>query len=149
MDKFIETYCDVDDFCQLFIEPWQNSLLKKGVRKRRRPCRLSPAEIMTIIIHFHQSHYRDFKNYYLRYVSRHLRDYFPEFLSYTRFLGITSSIVIPMCSYLSAKLAKPTGIQFVDSTKIEVCHIIRAKRNKVFKDIAQHGKGTMGWSFGF
>ena len=45
MDKFIETYCDVDDFCQLFIEPWQNSLLKKGVRKRRRPCRLSPAEI--------------------------------------------------------------------------------------------------------
>ena len=54
-----------------------------------------------------------------------------------------------MCSYLTSKLGKPTGIQFVDSTKIEVCHIIRAKRNKVFEGIACHGKGTMGWSFGF
>ena len=54
-----------------------------------------------------------------------------------------------MCSYLTAKLGKPTGIQFVDSTKIEVCHILRAKRNKVFEGIAHHGKGTMGWSYGF
>jgi hypothetical protein len=54
-----------------------------------------------------------------------------------------------MCSYLTANLGKPSGIQFVDSTKIEVCHIMRAKRNKVFADIATHGKGTMGWSFGF
>lgn len=59
------------------------------------------------------------------------------------------SVVVPMCSYLTSKLGKPTGIQFVDSTKIEVCHIIRAKRNKVFEGIAEHGKGTMGWSFGF
>ncbi|HBB9961189.1 TPA: hypothetical protein JG806_004327 [Vibrio parahaemolyticus] len=35
------------------------------------------------------------------------------------------------------------------STKIEVCHIIRAKRNKVFEGIAQHGKGTTGWAFSF
>ena len=54
-----------------------------------------------------------------------------------------------MCSYLTARLGRPTGIQFVDSTKIEVCHIIRAKRNKVFKDVATYGKGTMGWSYGF
>lgn len=149
MNKLVETYCDVDDFCQMFIEQWQLTLLEDGDIKRRRACRLSTAEIMTIIIHFHQSHYRDFKNYYLHYVCRHLTAYFPERLSYTRFLGITSSVVVPMCSYLSAKLGKPTGIHFVDSTKIEVCHIMRAKRNKVFSDIATHGKGTMGWSFGF
>lgn len=59
------------------------------------------------------------------------------------------SVVVPMCSYLTSKLGKPTGIQFVDSTKIEVCHIIRAKRNKVFEGVAHHGKGTMGWSYGF
>jgi hypothetical protein len=58
------------------------------------------------------------------------------------------SVVVPMCCYLTSKLGKPTGIQFVDSTKIEVCHIIGAKRNKVFEGIATHGKGTMGWSFG-
>ena len=149
MDKLVETYCDVDDFCELFIEQWRCTLLENGELKRRRDCKLSPAEVMTIIIHFHQSHYRDFKNYYLHYVSRQLKAYFPELLSYTRFLGISSSVVVPLCSYLTSKLGKPTGIQFVDSTKIEVCHIMRAKRNQVFAGVATHGKGTMGWSFGF
>ncbi len=60
-----------------------------------------------------------------------------------------SSLSNGISSYLTSKLGKPTGIQFVDSTKIGGCHIIRAKRNKVFEGIAQHGKGTMGWSFGF
>ncbi len=77
MDKLIETFCDVDDFCKLFIEQWRKQLLENGTIKRQRACRLSPAEIMTIIIHFHQSHYRDFKNYYLNYVYPHLRSYFP------------------------------------------------------------------------
>ena len=149
MNKLIETYCDVDDFCQLFIKQWQRMLLETGEIKRCRPCRLSPAEVMTIIIHFHQSHYRDFKNYYLHYVCRQLKPFFPELLSYTRFLGVMPSVVVPMCSYLTSKLGKPTEIQFVDSTKIEVCHIMRAKRNKVFEDITQHGKSTMGWSFRF
>jgi hypothetical protein len=149
MNNLVETYCDVDDFCQLFIPHWQRLLLENGEMKRNRPCRLSPAEVMTIIIHFHQSHYRDFKNYYLHYVCRQLKPNFPELLSYTRFLALMPSVVVPMCSYLTSKLGKPTGIQFVDSTKIEVCHIIRAKRNKVFEGIAEHGKGTMGWSFGF
>ena len=149
MDKLIETFCDIDDFCQMFISQWQQQLIENGDKKRRRACRLTPSEIMTIIVHFHQSHYRDFKNYYLNYVSKALKAYFPELLSYSRFLDMTASVVIPMCAYLTSKLGKPTGIQFVDSTKIEVCHIIRAKRNKVFDGIACHGKGTMGWSFGF
>ena len=149
MNKLVETYCDVDDFCQLFIPHWQRILLENGEMKRNRACRLSSAEVMTIIIHFHQSHYRDFKNYYLHYVCRQLKPYFPELLSYTRFLALMPSVVVPMCSYLTSKLGKPTGIQFVDSTKIEVCHIMRAKQNKVFEGIAEHGKGTMGWSFGF
>ena len=144
MDKLIETYCDVDDFCQQFIEQWQRLLIESGEIKRQRACRLSIAEIMTIIIHFHQSDYRNFKSYYLHYVHRVLKPYFPELLSYTRFLGVTSRAVVPLCSYLTAKLGKPTGLQFIDSTKIEVCHIMRAKRNRVFADTATHGKGTMG-----
>ena len=131
MNQLIETFCDVDDLCMLFIEQWKQTLIQNGDIKCRRHCRLSPAKIMTIIIHFHQSHYRDFKNYYLHYVFRHLREYFPELLSYTRFLGISASVLIPLSSYLTAKLGKPTGIQFVDSTKIQVCYIIRADRKSV------------------
>ena len=46
-------------------------------------------------------------------------------------------------------LGKCTGISFVDSTPIRVCKNKRIKRNKVFKDIAQVGKSTMGYFYGF
>ena len=129
MDKLIETFCDVDDFCQLFIEQWQQQLIEIGELKRRRSCKLSPAEIMTILIHFHQSHYRDFKSYYLLYVCRNLTKYFPNLLSYTRFLGMTASVVVPMCSYLTSKLGKPTGIQFVVKINIDTLGLFSNKWN--------------------
>ncbi len=47
---------------------------------------MSSSEIMTIIISFHQSHYRNFKNYYLGYVAKYLKSYPPSLLSYTRLL---------------------------------------------------------------
>jgi len=31
-------------------------------------------------------------------------------------------VVVLMCSYLTSKLGKTTGIQFVDSTTVEVFH---------------------------
>ena len=38
-----------------------------------------------------------------------------------------------------------TGITFVDSTMIPVCHNLRRYANKVFAGLATDGKGTMGW----
>jgi len=149
MKNLVETFCDVDDFCKVFIPAWEETLIANGDMKRRRAKRMTPAEIMTIIIYFHQSNHRDFKNYYLGHVTQNLKTYFPTLLSYTRFIEIMPSVVIPLSSYLTSLLGKPTGIAFVDSTKISVCHIIRAKRNQVFDGIAKHGKGTMGWFFGF
>jgi len=65
MYNLIETFCDVDDFGKLFIPSWEQTLIVKVSIKRRRGNRMAPAEIMTILIDFHQSHNRDFKNYYL------------------------------------------------------------------------------------
>jgi hypothetical protein len=42
-----------------------------------------------------------------------------------------------------------TGIAFIDSTSIAVCHNKRIRRNKVFKNLAQRGKTTSGWFYGF
>ena len=37
----------------------------------------------------------------------------------------------------------------MDATKISICHGRREKRNKVFRKIAEKGKTSMGWFFGF
>ena len=42
-----------------------------------------------------------------------------------------------------------SGIAYVDSTKLPVCHHKRMNRNRVFKELAAIGKSTMGWCYGF
>jgi len=42
-----------------------------------------------------------------------------------------------------------TGISFVDSFALPVCHIKRQYSNKVFNETAKKGKSSMGWFFGF
>jgi hypothetical protein len=149
MKNLVELFCDVDDLCKVFIPQWQKQLLEDGSRTRKRDCRMSMSEIMTIIIGFHMSHHRDFKNYYLGYVTAFHRKEFPNLLSYTRFLAMMPRTIVPMCAYFSTLKGKPTGIEFIDSTSLKVCHNIRIPRHKTFDGIAQRGKGTMGWFYGF
>lgn len=70
MNKLVDIFCDVDDFCTVFIPKWEQQCLSDGMRKRKRSGRMSMSEIMTIIIAFHISHHRDFKNFYTGYIAR-------------------------------------------------------------------------------
>lgn len=149
MNKLVELFCDVDDFCKVFIPQWQKQLLEDGTKKRQRDGQMTTSEIMTIVVSFHMSHYRDFKNYYLGYVAFMYKNEFPNLLSYTRFLAVMPRVIVPMCAYFTSLKGKPTGIEFIDSTCIKVCHNIRIPRHKTFDGIAQRGKGTMGWFYGF
>ncbi len=149
MTTIDELYCNIDDFNQFFYPEWEKTLLESGDKKRRRQGVMSPSELMTILINFHQSHYKDFKSYYLCHVHQHLRKEFPNLLSYTRFLGVMSSVLVPLCAYFTHCKGKPTGIAFVDASSIKVCQNIRIPRHKVFDGIAQRGKSTMGWFYGF
>lgn len=149
MKKLTEIYCDVDDFCKVFISEWEKSLLEDGTRKRQRSGRMSLSEVMTIIISFHCSNHRDFKNYYTGFVSQFYRQHFPDLLSYTRFLEVMPRAIIPMCAYFTSLKGKPTGIEFIDSTSLSVCHNIRIPRHKTFAGVAKRGKSTMGWFYGF
>lgn len=149
MEKLVEIYCDVDDFCQVFIDEWEKTLLKDGTRQRNRRGRMSTSEIMTILIWFHMSHHKDFKNFYTGFINRFYHHEFPHLLSYTRLIEVMPRAIIPMCAYFTSLKGEPTGLEFIDSTSISVCHNIRIFRHKTFAGVAKRGKSTMGWFYGF
>ena len=146
--SILKLFCHVDDFCQWLVT-WENAKLL-GVTRRRGPApRLSLSEVMTILIHFHQSHYRDFKAYYRQHVCEHMRSEFPTLVSYTRFVELMPSALPAMCLYLRVRFGQGTGVAFIDSTPLSVCHNRRIGRHRVFAEVAARGKSSMGWFYGF
>ena len=123
--SILELFCSVDDFWQQFAPSWQHDLLTSGQRQRMRLTDMHPSEIMTILILFHQSHYRTFKAYYTEYVHRHLRSEFPILVSYSRFVELMPTVLVPLVAYLHTQLGQCSGISFIDSTPLAVCHNAR------------------------
>ena len=151
-NKITEIFCIIDDFCQEYDkEIARMSICEPDGRKHRnRKWTMSRSEIMTILIYFHFNTFRNFKHYYLFYVKVHLHDLFPKLLSYNRFVELESRVAVEMMLFLQLFcFGRCTGISFIDSTCIPVCHNKRITRNKVFRDYAERGKSTMGWYFGF
>ncbi|MBD2069986.1 IS982 family transposase, partial [Leptolyngbya sp. FACHB-671] len=142
-------FCHVDDFCQWFERQWQQQLLGEGRQKRRRSRSLCLSEIMTILIAFHQSAYRNFKWFYTQLVCRYWRNAFPGLVSYNRFVEWIPSALIPWCGYLRQCFGPCTGLSFIDATSIKVCHNRRIASHKVFKPLAARGKTSVDWFFGF
>jgi Transposase DDE domain len=149
MSQLIAMFCEIDDFCKWFAPLSLRRLLQSGERHRARQGHLALSELMTIIVYFHSSHYRDFKHYYTEYVAGHLRPYFPALVSYSRFVELMPQALVPLCGYLHTRKGRCTGITFVDSTSLAVCHNRRISRHKVFEGYATRGKSSMGWFFGF
>ncbi len=147
--SLLSLFCDVDDFWQAFQPYWHGVTLTPAGRQRVRAPRLSPSEIMTILLRFHQSHYRTFKAYYTEYVRTQLSSEFPDLVSYQRFVELTPTVIVPLLAYLQQCQGACTGISFVDATAIKVCHNKRIPRHKVFAGLAKRGKTTMGWFYGF
>lgn len=146
--SLLELFVDVDDFCQIFLPIWQKRLLKENSKKRNRSGQLSMSEIMTIIIYFHQSHYRNFKSYYIEHVCQHLQAEFPNLVTYERFVALMPSAFGPLSAYLKSLYGKCSGISFLDSTALAVCDNHRIHNHKVFEGVAERGKGSMGWFYG-
>jgi len=118
--SLLELFCDVDDFV-LNVEPQWKATQLQGGKQRERAGQLCLSEVMTILIHFHQSHYRTFKAYYTEHVQMHLTSEFPHLLSYTRFVALIPRMMVPLLAYLQSRYGVCTGISFIDSTSLEVC----------------------------
>ena len=150
--KIIEIFCNLDDF----VKEFESILTKNSIpnlsetKKRNRKSKMSKSEVMTIMVIFHLKSHRNLKHFYLHYVCKHMNDFFPELVSYNRFVELQKKVIQPLAVYLKMfGLGKCSGISFIDSTALKVCHYKREKQHKVFKGIAEKSYGTLGWFFGF
>ena len=150
--KIIKIFCNLDDF----VKEYESILTKNSIpnlpetKKRNRKSKMSKSEVMTIMVIFHLKSHRNLKHFYLHYVCKHMNDFFPELVSYNRFVELQKKVIQPLAVYLKMfGLGKCSGISFIDSTALKVCHYKREKQHKVFKGIAEKSYGTLGWFFGF
>jgi hypothetical protein len=151
-DKVAEIFVKVDDFCKEFELEFKKYALPPSPtqQKRNRKATLCDSEIIAILIAFHAGQFKNFKCFYTGYVCVHLRDCFPQVVSYSRFIELSRRSAVAFLLFLHyCCRGECTGISFIDSTVLRVCHNKRIRRNKVFKDLAKVGKSTVGWFFGF
>ena len=84
-NKVTEIFFMADEFCKFF-----DCLMKKytieapSKRKYHLDGTFSKAEVMLVMILFHDSGYLCLKHFYLEHVCKHLRHLFPYFVFYNR-----------------------------------------------------------------
>lgn len=150
--NLVEIYYLADEFCKEFDKMLNTHQIddNSGKKRRNKPAKLNNAEVITILILFHLGGFRKFKHFYINYVQKHLKQDFPQTVSYNRFVELQQKVLLPMTIFLKTmRMGEATGISFIDSTPIRVCKNKRIYRNKVFKGIAQRGKSTVGYFYGF
>ncbi|MBN3890861.1 MAG: IS982 family transposase [Nostoc sp. JL31] len=145
-----QIFCDVDDFCNQWENLWrQVPQLPSTKGERRSSSRMHLSEVMTIVIAFHGSGYKTFKEFYTMHVLPGWHKAFPNLVSYTRFVELMPWCLMLLCCFLHTRTGEITGISFIDSTPINVCHNCRAHSHKVFKGLVKWGNNSVGWHFGF
>lgn len=151
MNQLTRIFCQVDDFCKEFNQYSQTKSLPSPNNKNHRrgpPSCLSESEIMTILIFFQSSGWRNFKHFYVQFLCVFWKKEFPNLLSYNRFIEIMNRVIFHLVLFAQINSGKKTGIYYIDSTCLPVCHLKRSRRHKTFDEIAQYGRTSVGWFFG-
>jgi hypothetical protein len=143
----ISMFIELDNFCQA-LHSWQ---LSTG--RYRHPTRVSSlcdSELMSICVFYHYSGYKCFEYYYRDFVCKVLASYYPNLVSYERFLSYLVRIMPGLFVFLQLCTLKSraTGLYFIDSKKLVVCDNHRIHSNKVFAGVAARGKSSTGWFYG-
>ncbi|MDE2422444.1 MAG: IS982 family transposase [Gammaproteobacteria bacterium] len=149
MDNITELFCQIDDFCKTFELNLNKHLIPQVKSTRNRATSISLSELMTIAVLFHQLRFRQFKSFYNHYLKPFLYREFPSLPSYNRCVELMPRCLMGLFAFFQTVKASCTGISFIDSTKLAVCHNRRIPRHQVFKNVATRGKGSLGWFFGF
>jgi len=149
LERLTEVFCEVDDFCQAFETQWQSYLLGSGAPPRGPQPGLSVSEIITLLLVLHSSGFKYLKHFYQGFALPVLRQWFPGMPCYEQFVILQQRAFVPLMFFLLSRMGKKTGIYYIDSTALPVCDNHRIHRHKTFAGLAERGKTSMGWFFGF
>jgi hypothetical protein len=149
LERLEEVFCEVDDFCKAFQGQFERRMIGYGRGSRGPESGLCDSEIITLLLVLHSSGFKYLKNFYNSPWGEALRRYFPGMPCYERFVALQKRVFMPLTLFMFSKLGKKTGIYYIDSTALPVCHNKRIRRHKTFAGLAERGKTTMGWFFGF
>ena len=153
LTKLVEIFCEADDFCQLHQQYLQSHGLPSNLcscSKAGRKSQLSSSEVLCILLFYPLSGMKNFQYYYQRLVEPCLKDYFPNLVSYTRFVELISQhwqLMWMLAQYKTSQSLR-TGHYYIDSKKLPVCDNRRIHQHKVFSLIASRGKSSTGWYYG-
>jgi hypothetical protein len=76
LERLVETFCEVDDFCKVFVPQWEAYLIGIGSAPRGPEPGLFISEIITILLMLHSSRFKYLKSFYTGVMGDVLRQYF-------------------------------------------------------------------------
>src|SRR4051794_37868821 len=121
LDRIVEVFCEVDDFCKAFVPQWEASLLGTGGPVPRGPQPgLSSSEIITLLLVHHSSGFKHLKSFYHGFAEPLLRGYFPGMPCYEHFVALQKSAFVPLVFFLVSHLGSKTGLYYIDSTALAI-----------------------------
>src|SRR5690348_273800 len=143
LDRLVEVFCAMDDFCKAFQLQWAAHQLDGGYQPRGPKPGLADSEIITLLLVLHSSGFKYLKNFYNSPMGQVLRRYFPGMPCYERFVMLEKRVFVPLMCFMFSRTGRKTGIYYIDSTALAVCHNRRIGRHQAFAGLAarqdQHG----------
>ena len=169
ISKVTEIYCIADDFCKEYELELKTKALSLSnpspntPKTRNRKGRMSDAEMITILVLFHSTTFRNFKHFYLFYVCREPKEEFPNLLSYTRFVermprvadrgihivtGIRTNMKNRlMDEYDKIRLRKRSIIETINDMLKNVAQIVHTRHRSVSNFIVNLLAGMAAYAF--
>lgn len=122
-DRLVEQFCEFDDFEQSVHAHYKARLLTDGAVERRHGPEggLVDSEIMTIVVMYHGSRFKDFKTFYNNLIRGYFRAFFPGAPGYERFVTLTDRVWVLLTFFLVSRTGRKTDIYYIDSTAPVCC----------------------------
>jgi hypothetical protein len=144
-----QIFVETDDLYKAYLS-WYSEHGFSSLFAAKRRSGLSPSEVVTIIVAYHLSGYKCFEYYYRHCILKTFLHDFPLAPSYNRFVSyiLRALPLLVVVAVSKCRQSIRSGYYFIDSKKLEVCHLRREKDHSVFEGFARKGKGSTGWFFG-